>query len=67
MRQPNGCLTPALKSSAAKQWKKELTQMKKEGENYIKLQQLFFSVVFLCLFIAVTKYFSTLATSLHIR
>jgi len=30
MRQPNGCSTPSPKSSAAKQWIKELAQ-KKEG------------------------------------
>jgi len=30
MRQPNGCSTPAPKSSAVKQWiKEELAQMKK--------------------------------------
>jgi len=28
MRQPNGCSTPAPKSSAAKQWIKELAQKK---------------------------------------
>jgi len=28
MRQPNGCSTPAPKSSAAKQWIKELAQTK---------------------------------------
>jgi len=28
MRQPNGCSTPALKSSAAKHWIKELAQTK---------------------------------------
>ena len=30
MRQPNGCSTHALKSSAAKQWIKELAQTKEE-------------------------------------
>jgi len=30
MRQPNGCSTPALKSSVAKQWIKELAQTKEE-------------------------------------
>ena len=30
MRQPNGCSTPAPKSSAAKQWIKELAQKKEE-------------------------------------
>jgi len=31
MRQPNGCSTPAPKSSAAKQWiKEELAQTKEE-------------------------------------
>jgi len=34
MRQPNGCSTPALKSSAAKQWiKEELDQTKEEEED----------------------------------
>jgi len=32
MRQPNGCSTPAPKSSTAKQWIKELAQMTKEKE-----------------------------------
>jgi len=31
MRQPNGCSTPVPKSSAAKQWIKELAQTKEEG------------------------------------
>jgi len=31
MRQLNGCSTPALKSSAAKQWIKELAQTKEEA------------------------------------
>jgi len=30
MRQTNGCSTPVLKSSAAKQWIKELAQKKEE-------------------------------------
>jgi len=30
MKQPNGCSTPAPKSSAAKQWIKELAQTKEE-------------------------------------
>jgi len=30
MRQPNGCSTPAPKSSAAKQWEKEELAQKKE-------------------------------------
>jgi len=32
MKQPNGCSTPAPKSSAAKQWTKELAQAKEEEE-----------------------------------
>jgi len=32
MRQPNGCSTPAPKSSAAKQWIKEELAQKKEEE-----------------------------------
>jgi len=33
MRQPNGCSTPAPKSSVAKQWiKEELAQTKEEEE-----------------------------------
>ena len=31
MRQPNGCSTPAPKFSAAKQWIKELAQLKEKG------------------------------------
>jgi len=30
MKQPNGCSTPAPKSSAAKQWIKELAQAKED-------------------------------------
>jgi len=33
MRQPSGCSTPAPKSSAAKQWIKELAQTKEEVKN----------------------------------
>jgi len=35
MRQPGGCSTPAPKSSAAKQWIKELAQTKQQEEAFI--------------------------------
>jgi len=36
MRQPNGCSAPAPKSSAAKQWIKELAQTKEEQDTFIR-------------------------------
>jgi len=38
MRQPNGGSTPAPKSSAAKQWIKELAQTKEEEANNFSLK-----------------------------
>jgi len=36
MKEPNGCSTPALKSSVAKQWiKQELAQTKEEANEVI--------------------------------
>jgi len=32
MREPNGCSTPAPKSSAAKQWIKKVAHTKEEGD-----------------------------------
>jgi len=39
MRQPNGCSTPAPKSSAAKRWKKELAQKEEDHHNCIVMHK----------------------------
>jgi len=50
-RQPNGCSTPAPRSSAAKQWLEELTQKKKTADFPIAIRSFHFKEVkseFLC-------------------
>jgi len=39
MKQPNGCSTPAPKSSAAKQWLKEELAQTKEAESQETINQ----------------------------